>query len=437
MLAPLMHPNESSASLRPIRMAATLIVLRDGPQGLEVLMLRRAEKANDQNSGASVFPGGVVDANDRHLHAHCFDLDDARASARLALPSGGLDFYAAAVRECFEESGLLFACDAEGRPAPLDALDPAGQHALREAATRSTDALLAACEGRGWKLAVNRLAYFAHWLTPPGMPRRFDTRFFVALAPAMQSVKPDGSETVDHQWLRPAEALDAARQLKLMNVTRRILEQLARFETADACMAYARALGHVPLNMPRIADGPQGRRAINIEEPAYDEIGHLDPDGKGDARYAIEPGASTRLSARVWRVAGDGEYGGGGRDGGHSYLVGGERNEWALIDPPEDEGRLAMLKAASPGPIRWTLSTKEAAPAILGPGEELDLGGARLRALRDPAEGTGFVLVEEGMLFSGGHDPRPLAAQAAFRWIAASGGFLRAYSSADAGPKNS
>jgi 8-oxo-dGTP pyrophosphatase MutT (NUDIX family) len=408
-------------------MAATLIVLRDGARGLEVLMLRRAEKPNDQNSGASVFPGGVLDANDRNLHAHCFGLDDARASARLAVASGGLDFYAAAVRECFEESGLLFACDIEGRPAALDAMDPADQDALREAATQSTDALLAACEHRGWKLAVDRLAYFGHWLTPPGMPRRFDTRFFVALAPAMQSVKPDGSETVDHQWLRPAEALDPARELKLMNVTRRILEQLSTFEAANACMAYARALGHVPLNMPRIAHGPEGRRAINIEEPAYDEIGYLDPDGKGDARYALEPGRVTRLSARVWRLAGD---------DGHTYLVGGERNEWALIDPPTDERRLALLGAAAIGPIRWTLSTKEAANTVLRPGEELDLGGARLRAL----PGASFLLVEEGMLFSGDHDPRPLAdhaAQAAFQWIAASGGFLRSYSSAEAGPKNS
>ena len=73
---------------RPVRTAATLVVLRDGSEGLEALMLRRAEKADDQNSGASVFPGGVLDAHDRHLHALCAVLDDATASSRLAVPEG-------------------------------------------------------------------------------------------------------------------------------------------------------------------------------------------------------------------------------------------------------------------------------------------------------------------------------------------------------------
>src|SRR6516225_2947366 len=96
---------------RPVRVAATLIVVRDGAAGMEVLMLRRAEKEADQNSGASVFPGGTVDANDRRLHVLCLGIDDPAASLRLAV-AHGLDYYIAAVRECFEEAGLLFAADA-------------------------------------------------------------------------------------------------------------------------------------------------------------------------------------------------------------------------------------------------------------------------------------------------------------------------------------
>jgi len=151
-----------TAPPRPVRMAATLIVLRDGSSGLEVLMLRRAEKANDQNSGASVFPGGVIDAHDRGLHGCCSGLDDRAASERLEVSEGGLDYYAAAIRECFEEAGLLFATDDAGRPVTLDGL-PSGQLTeMRHAAEQGTDALLSLCAQHGWRLAAARLAYFSH-----------------------------------------------------------------------------------------------------------------------------------------------------------------------------------------------------------------------------------------------------------------------------------
>src|SRR5690349_516515 len=182
-------PSNSAASapLRPVRTAATLIVLRDGPAGMEVLMLRRAEKEADQNSGAAVFPGGTVDANDRALHGVCSGLDDVAASLRLGVPSNGLDYYAAAVRECFEEAGLLFATGAHGRVIALDGLPPEEVDGLRAAVEEGDDAMFRLCEHHGWRLAIDQLAYFSHWLTPPGMPRRFDTRFFVALAPSGQS----------------------------------------------------------------------------------------------------------------------------------------------------------------------------------------------------------------------------------------------------------
>eukprot|EP01036_Dinobryon_divergens_P045280 gene45281-60479_t len=104
---------------------------------------------------------------------------------------------------------------------------------MRHAAEQGTDALLSMCESHGWQLAADRLAYFTHWLTPPGMPRRFDTRFFLASMPDAQTVRPDGRETVEHMWLQPAEAVAPVRGLKLMNVTRRILEQLAQFRSVQ------------------------------------------------------------------------------------------------------------------------------------------------------------------------------------------------------------
>ena len=103
------------------RAAASLILLRDAPGGPEVLLLTRADKPGDQNSGASVFPGGLLDASDRGHYPRCRGLDDAAASARLGLSSDGLHYWVAAVRECFEEAGLLLASDCQrpgGRPEP-------------------------------------------------------------------------------------------------------------------------------------------------------------------------------------------------------------------------------------------------------------------------------------------------------------------------------
>jgi 8-oxo-dGTP pyrophosphatase MutT (NUDIX family) len=433
-------PAVPAAPARPIRNAATLILLRDGPAGMEVLLLRRAEKADDQNSGASVFPGGVLDAHDRGLHLMCQGLDDRAASERLGVAEGGLDYYAAAVRECFEEAGVLFACDAEDRVVALDGFAPGRLEAMRHAAEQGTDALLAMCDAHGWRLAIDRLAYFSHWLTPPGMPRRFDTRFFIAQMPAGQSVKPDGRETVAHMWLRPAEAVDARRELKLMNVTRRTLEALAGFASAAECMAHARALAHLPLNMPRLADGPAGRRAVNIDEAAYSEIGLVDPDGAGrggPARYALSPGDVTQLTARIRRVAGD-----GGDAGPHSYFVGAAEGPFALIDPMP-----AGTAAAAPGPVRWLLSTAPRTPqseaalaqhasswpgaSVLwpAPGERLALGGgATLQAVQAaPGSSTAlqFLLAEERVLFTGSAAvASAVAATAEAEWIAPADGFV-------------
>ena len=97
----------------PARPSATLLLARDTEAGPQLLMLRRADRG-DQNSHAWVFPGGLLDAADRALHAHCAGVDDASASARLGLAAGGLDHWVAALRECFEEAGLLLAVDADG-----------------------------------------------------------------------------------------------------------------------------------------------------------------------------------------------------------------------------------------------------------------------------------------------------------------------------------
>lgn len=414
-----------SSAPESIRPAATLVLLRDGPSGLEVLMLRRAERPDDRMSGTCVFPGGKVERADAGLHPFAEGVDDAAASRLLGLEAGGLDFMLAAVRECFEESGLLLAVDAQG-----DWVDPPER-------SRPLDA---ACREHGWRLAADRLAYFAHWLTPVGVPRRFDTRFFVALAPPGQVARADGVETVDHLWLRPADALRADSGLKLMQITRHILGWAAGFDTAEACIAHARGLAGIRRQMGRIGLGRAGPRTILPHEAPYAEIARLDPEGRRlDVRHEIEPGVPVHLSPHVIRVTAP-NPGVMTGPGTNSYLVGGGAlDEWAVIDPgPDDPAHIAALIAAAPGPIRLVLAThthsdhspgcvrlaQATGATVLGRiadhperqdatfrpqreprhGERIAIGDVDLRVIHTPGHASNhlcFLLEAEKLLFTG------------------------------------
>ena len=228
----------SPAETRPPRAAATLVVVRDALDaalgGVEVLLSRRAERG-DHNSGAWVFPGGVVDPGDRQSHACCAGLDDAAASARLGLAEGGLDYYVAAVRECFEESGLLYATDRRGEMVGLNASDAdsvdngdnAGARlaAWRGPLHRGERTLGELCREFGLTLALDGVSYLSHWLTPPARAKRFDTRFFIAAVPQGQVAAHDGSELVEQLWLRPADALARSHELKLLTPTQKTLKR--------------------------------------------------------------------------------------------------------------------------------------------------------------------------------------------------------------------
>ena len=336
----------ASPAARP---AATVVVLRDAERGPEVLLLRRAERG-DHNSGAWVFPGGLVDAGDVRCTAHARGVDTTSAAARLGLAEGALDYYVAAVRECFEEAGLLFAAEA---PA---ADTSAWRHDWRVRLQRGECALADLCAAESLTLALDELVYLSHWVTPLGRGKRFDTRFFVARAPRGQAARHDDGELVEQRWLSPAGALQA--DLKLMTPTRKTLEGLVRFEAVDALLSWARAPRVVPMTMPRVGHGRQGLRPVTPDEPAWAELGRLDPQGHGQASYDLRPGVAVRLSQRVIRVtANNGSVMTG--PGTNSYLVGGgPANVWAVIDPgPADAAHVDALLAAAPGPIRWIFAT--------------------------------------------------------------------------------
>jgi glyoxylase-like metal-dependent hydrolase (beta-lactamase superfamily II)/8-oxo-dGTP pyrophosphatase MutT (NUDIX family) len=426
---------------RPPRTSASLILLRDGDAGMEVLLLRRAERSGDLNGGAVVFPGGVLDPNDAPDQALCGGLSDAQASERLGLPSGALAYWVAAVRECFEEVRLLPAVDSGGEDIALDARGGAEledwRHALHDGRLGLSD-ILGRLDAR---IAADRLVYLSHWITPPGLPKRFDTRFFVARCPAGQTAVVDRTEAVEALWLTPAQAVSAEQALRLLPVTRRTLATLARFDTVDAALAFAAGQAAVPLMMPRMARGPKGIRPVLPDEWAYAEIAKLDPAGRGDVLAELPAGVAVRLSPRVVRVtAGNGSLMTG--PGTNSYFVHDPDGGCVLIDPgPDDPAHLQALMANAPVPVRQILVThthKDHSPGAAafhtatgapragriarhGDGQDRDFvaettlnhgdrvvvgGSTTLRVIHTPGHASNhlcYLLEEERLLFTGDH----------------------------------
>jgi 8-oxo-dGTP pyrophosphatase MutT (NUDIX family) len=234
------------------RPASTVLTLRDADKGYEILMLRRNEKSVFM-PGAYVFPGGTVDALDATGDI-AFGLNDDTASKRLSLKSGGLAHYVAALRELFEEAGLLIACTADGdevlfvERSDLEQLSEE-RRALNAGELQFVDVMHA----RGLLVNLRDVAYLAHWITPEGLPRRYDTRFFVVLAPTEQRATHDAGETVADRWIRPTDALAANErgEMAIMTPTRRMLEAIEHFREAHEVLSYARSLGPVATVNPR------------------------------------------------------------------------------------------------------------------------------------------------------------------------------------------
>ena len=256
-------------SLTPLP-AATVTLVRDGAQGLEVLMMKRNLKSAFV-PGRYLFPGGSVDPSDglADIYARCVGLTDAAASKRLGLESGGLAYWVAAIRESFEESGLLLAHGENGKLVAHQQAAELAQHRKAVAAGELPfDTLL---RDAGLTLEVSALVYFAHWITPPGAPRRYDTRFFVAHAPAGQEPVHDNEEMIESVWMSPREGVERhkAGTFKLMTPTIHTLKLFAKYETVDALLAAMRALPNVPRIAPRI---DQNGRRVLPGEPGYDEL---------------------------------------------------------------------------------------------------------------------------------------------------------------------
>lgn len=237
------------------RPAATVVLLRDGSQGLEVFMVRRHHEI-DFAGGALVFPGGKVAPED-------IELARALAPGEVLAP-----FRVAAIRELFEESGLLLAGGPAGSAHGLNAapLDRLRTELVQEGVPFSV--LLERLELRP---DVGALLPFAHWITPEMVPKRFDTHFFLARMTGDTVLRHDGGETVDSLWINPRDAIDAAEAGRhtIIWPTRMNLQKLARHDSvAEVWQATQDAT--VVTVLPCVVDTPDGKRMRIPREAGYD-----------------------------------------------------------------------------------------------------------------------------------------------------------------------
>ena len=237
------------------RPAATVLTLRDSDNGYEILMLRR-NVLSDFMGGAYVFPGGAVDEED------AFDDLAFRIQRRGRLRATRAFTRAAASRTTLRRFESCLKRPGCSSPAPTEAslcaftersdLERLAEQrrALNAGELRFVDMM----HEEGLRVDLRGVAYLAHWVTPVGPPRRYDTRFFVALAPSGQRATHDAGETVADRWVRPVDALAAhARgEFTMMPPTVRNLESVAHFPQAQDVLAYARSLGPVAAVRPRI-----------------------------------------------------------------------------------------------------------------------------------------------------------------------------------------
>ncbi|MDP3853790.1 NUDIX domain-containing protein [Phenylobacterium sp.] len=241
-----------------IKPAATILLLRDDPT-FEVLMVKRHHQI-DFASGALVFPGGKSHAGDHDpaWEGHVLGWDDFDADQR------GLRI--AAIREVFEEAGILLGERLDGSPIGGEACPME----VRRAVDVGTTAFLDVVKDLGVRLDLNALTIFARWITPPLTPKRFDTWFYAVNAPADQVAACDGHETVDAEWIEPQEVLRlaAAGERKVIFPTRMNVQLLAEADSAADCIARANGRTLVTVE-PQIRDSADGKVLVLPPDAGY------------------------------------------------------------------------------------------------------------------------------------------------------------------------
>ena len=333
----LLRPTREPVQLRP---AATVLLLRDGKHGIEVLMTRRSTTASFA-PGAYVFPGGGIDAADSAAHS--------QSTRRPTQSDLHLTQAIAAIRESFEELGVLLARHADGShvtTADIAALDRKVPFAAQ-------------CKARSLTLAGADVFVLAHWVTDRDLPRRFDVPFLVARMPEGQEPVADEAEQFEPEWIRPADALEkhAAGNFFIIFPTIRTLERLQHYLTVDAVLLACATEKPLWTSCPR-AGYLQGKVARYMEhEPPYGELELTSPDGQIVHTLDWQTDAPVRLLNNLMRLTAP-NPGVMTGPGTNSYLVGDAASGYIAIDPgPADTDHLQRLYNAAGGDIRLIVCT--------------------------------------------------------------------------------
>ena len=424
-----LHAPRIPADPRP---AATVLLLRDGPDGPEVLMTRRSMTASFA-PGAYVFPGGGIDAADAQAHAI--------ARRRPTQTDERLTQAMAAIRESFEELGILLARRADGSHATAHDVARLDRQAP----------FIEQCRAHQLTLSADEVFLLAHWITDRDLPRRFDVPFLVARMPEGQTPMADETEQFEPVWVRPADALErhANGQFFIVFPTIRTLQRLKAFASVEAVLAGCASEQPWFSSCPR-AGFLAGREERYMEhESPFGELALTCPDGQLLHHLDWQSEQPVPLLRNVQRLTcpNPGVMTGPGTN---SYLVGDPDSGYAVIDPgPDDTEHLERLWRAAGGDIRFIVCTHShpdhspgaqplqalckrhgATPPVLGlssaptaraashfvpdrelqDGETLTLSGPEhthtLRVLHTPGHAANhlcLVLEEDGLLFSGDH----------------------------------
>ncbi|MBV1930288.1 MAG: NUDIX hydrolase [Porticoccaceae bacterium] len=241
-----------------LRYASTVVLVRDGASGVEVLLQERSGKS-ESFGGMFVFPGGKVDLHDADEQYQVIysGHSDEDASTLLSVPKYGLAYWMGGIRECFEEAGILLAYDKQGDIVSFDDPDTKARFVThREALNAGTSSLLDICKAEDLTLAADQMYYYSHWVTPLSQPRRFDTRFFVCQAPENQEPIIDNHEVVSQCWINPAEAIRQQQEegFKIFFPTIKNLEPLCQYQNVADLLKGIAAIKEFPRILPMRPD---------------------------------------------------------------------------------------------------------------------------------------------------------------------------------------
>lgn len=339
----------SPKPISPLLKAATVLLLRDGARGLEVLMTRRSLKASFA-PGAYVFPGGGIEEDDERYAINArLNLAVAEQSAqnfvaiRSTQPPTHACWALAAIRESFEEMGIVLAKQADGQWATQEQINRLDRQAN----------FYLQMQAQGLSLAADEVFLLAHWITDRDMPKRFDVPFLVARMPQGQNVIADEKEQFEPEWVRPQDALSRheAGQFLMIFPTIRTLQKLVAFSLTENVLQACASEKPLWTSCPR-AGLMHGKEVRFMEhEAAFGELAMVSPYGQIAHELSWQHNQPVKLLKHVMRLTAPNPSMMTG-PGTNTYIVGTPEKGYVVIDPgPDVASHIERIIRATGGDI--------------------------------------------------------------------------------------